>query len=261
VIKALLSGAAAAALLTSSAAAARRELPAWVITPAADSCRTELELSGTSGEDAPVALVSDGETVSLVFPKADAPERAFLPIRVDHKPYANLVLRQAGGKTAAMQLSAETLAAMRKGRALQIGWLAQEPVETELSGSEQGLADLRTCGAQVARRFHAQQAAEHEAQADAAAEARAKAIADEQLATARAQKKAAESEARRNAAETERLRAQAEAERQRAQAEAEAAAQERDEEQAQAAGYPYPQWRGYPDPRDPYYQPSPYRGW
>ncbi len=258
-VKALLSGAAAAALLATSAQAAMRgEAPAWVITPATDSCRTELEMTGLSGVTLPVTLVSDGETVSLLYAKADAPERAFLPIRVDHKPYPNLALRQPEGKGAAMQLSPETLAALRKGGALQIGWLADEPVQTALAGSDQGIADLRTCGAQVAQRFHAQQQAEREAQARAEAEARARSLAEEQMAAAKAQKDAAEAEARRSAAEAEHLRAQTEAERQRAQAEA--------EEQAQADADAYPRARGYGGPRygqDPYGygQPSPYRGW
>jgi hypothetical protein len=272
VIKALVSGAAATALLASSAAAAARsEAPAWVVTPATDSCRTELELTGMSGVTVPVALVSDGDTVDLVFAKPDAPERAFLPVRVDHKPFPNLVLRQGDGKRAAMQLSAETLAALRKGAALQISWLAQEPVQTSLAGSDQGLSDLRTCGAQVAQRFHDQQAAEREAQARADAESRAKALADEQLAAAKAQKDAAEAEAQRSTAEAEHLRAQAEAERRRAQAEADAAARDRDdEEQAQAEqDRNYQRPRGYSGgqggyyPQDPYayYPPQPYRGW
>jgi hypothetical protein len=258
VIKALLSAAAAASL---AATAAHAETPAWVVTPAAEGCRTELELAGASGVVAPVALVSDGEAVQLVFRKADAPERAFLPIRVDHRPYANLVLRQDDGKTAVMQLSAETLTALRKGGALQISWLAEEPVQVGLAGSEQALADLRTCGAQVAARNRSQQAARREAEARAAAEARAQALADEQLAAVKAQKEAAEATARRAAAEAERL--QAETERQRAEAEA---ARERADQQARAEASPY----GYaPDPRDryardpyaAYYGPPGYRGW
>jgi hypothetical protein len=239
-----------------------------VVTPATDNCRTEVELTGISGAVAPVALVSNGDTVELVFAKADAPERAFLPVRIDHKPYPNLVLRQADGKSAAMQLSAETLAALRKGASLQISWLADEPVQTSLAGSEQGLTDLRTCGAQVAQRFRDGQAAERDAQDRAEAGARAKALADEQLAAAKAQKDAAEAEAQRSTAEADQLRAQAEAERQRAQTEADAAARAREEEQAQAGDqqdYPRPQPyspapRGYYS-QDPYYPPQPYRGW
>ena len=268
-IKVLLSAVASAALLASSAAAAARaEAPAWIIVPGADSCRTELELTTASGAVSPAALVSNGVDVDLVFTKPDAPERAFLPIRVDHKPFANLVTRQAGGKSATMQLSAETLAALKKGAALQIGWLADEPVQTGLAGSDQALADLRTCGAQVADRYRAQQAAEREAQARAAADARAQALADEQLAAVRAQKAAAEAETQRNTAEAERLRAAAEADRQRAQA---AADEARAQQQAEAESYPYARARNDPQepsrdayyPPDPYtrYDPPPYRRW
>jgi hypothetical protein len=262
VIKVLLVGAAAAGLLASQAAAAsaarRPDAPAWVIAPGTDNCRTELEFTGVSGVAVPASLVSNGEDVDLVVAKADAPERAFLPIRIDHKPFANLMMRQADGKTAAIQLSAETLTALGKGGALQIGWLADEPVQIGLAGSEQALADLRTCGAQVAQRFRDQQAARQAVQLRADAEARAQALADEQLAVVRAQKAAAEAEAQRNTAEAERLQAAADADRQRAQAEAEAARQ-RAEQQAQADSYPYQRARDYPDDsRDSYYAPDPY---
>jgi len=272
VIKVLLVGAASAVLLASQAAAAtaahRPEAPAWVIAPGADNCRTELELTGVSGVSVPAALVSNGQDVDLVVAKADAPERAFLPIRIDHKPFANLMMRQAGGKTAAIRLSAETLAALRKGGALQIGWLADEPVQIGLAGSEQALADLKTCGAQVAQRFHDQQAAREAAQSRAAADARAQALADEQLAVVKAQKEAAEAEAQRNAAEAERLQAAADADRQRAPA---VAARQQAEQQAQADSYPYQRARDYsddqrdsyysPDPYPAYQPPSPYRRW
>lgn len=254
-IKVLLAGAATAALFASQAAAApaaRPESPAWVIAPGTDSCRTELELTGGDGVAASAALVSNGEDVDLVFAKADAPERAFLPIRIDHKPFANLVMRAADGGTAAMRLSAETLSALRKGGVLQIGWLADAPVQVGLAGSDQALADLRTCGAQVAQRFRDHEAARQATQDRADAQARAQALADEQLAAVKAQKEAAEAEAQRSAAETERL--QAEAERQRAQAEA--------EQQAQAESYPYRRARSYPDdPRDDYYAPDPYQNY
>lgn len=267
--KALLWSAVATALLTSPATAAsisRAEAPAWVVTPGADSCRTELELTGASGAVAPVLLVSDGDAVQLVFTKAGAPERAFLPIRVDHKPFPNLVLRTADGKSTAMQLSAETLTALKKGGALQISWLSDEPLQTSLAGSEQGLADLRTCGAQVAGRFREQQAAERDAKARADTEARTKALADEQFAVAKAQKDAAEAEAQRSAAEAEQLRAQAEASAE--------AARQREEAQADAEAYPYarahdgnygyPQNGGYAPqqaPYPPYGAPPPYSGW
>jgi len=253
VIKLVLSGVAAATLLAGPAAAApataaaRLDAPAWIIVPGADTCRTELELTGASGATAAAALISDGQDVDLVFTKADTPKRAFLPIRVDHKPFANLVLRQPDGKSATMQLSAETLAAVRKGGALQIGWLADEPVQVGLAGSDQALADLRTCGAQVAERYRAQAAAQREAQARAEAEARSQALADEQLAAAKAQRAAAEAEAQRNAAEAERLQAEAQAAR--------AAAQQ----QARIDNDPYARAGDYPqDPRDSY-PPDPYR--
>jgi hypothetical protein len=245
VIKTLLSGAAAALLSASAAAAAAPPPPAWVVQPGADSCRTELELVGASGSTVSATLVSDGERVELTFARAEAPERAFLPIRVDQKPFANLVLRQPDGRTASMQLSAESLEALRRGAALQIGWLAEEPVAMGLKGSEQGLADLSTCGAQVAQRFRAQAAAGEQARAREAADARAQQLADEQLAAAKAQKAAAEAAAERDAAEAERLRAQIEAERARQQAEAES--------------YPYARVRDYSDdPRYREYPPAPY---
>ena len=259
-INAFWSGIAAAALLGSAAAAATRaEAPAWVIVPGADSCRTEIELTGASGRIFPAAFSSDGERVDLAFAKADAPHQAFLPIRIDHKPYSNLVLRQGESGSAAVRLSAESLAALRKGGALQIGWLADEPVEVGLAGSDQALTDLKTCGAQVAEQFRAEAAERREAAARAEAEARAKAIADEQLAAAKAQKAAAEAERARAAAETERLRAETESLRERAQ------------EQARSEAYPYargdadtyePPRYGYP--ADPYagrYEPSPYDRW
>jgi len=267
VIKVLLAGA-TAALLTSPAAAAtapRPEAPAWVIAPGTDGCRTDLELTGAGGAAVAAALVSNGADVDLVFAKADAPERAFLPIRIDHKPFANLVMREADGKTAAMRLSTETLSALGKGGVLQIGWLADAPVQVGLAGSEQALADLRICGAQVSQRFRDREVARQAAQDRADAQARAQALADEQLAAVKAQKEAAEAETQRSAAETERLRAAAEAERQRTQAAA--------EQQAQAESYPYRRAGTYPDdPRDDYapypdqnyqpYQPQyPYRRW
>jgi len=258
VIKAVLSGAVAAALLVPTAgatAAPRAEALAWIIAPGTQNCRIELELAGASGATVQAALVSDGDDVHLVFAKADAPERAFLPIRIDHKPFANLVLRQAGGKTTVMQFSAETLAALRKGGALQIGWLADEPVQIGLAGSDQALTDLRTCGLQVSERFRADQAIKREARERTEAQARAQAIADEQLAAAKAQKAAAEAETERNAAEAESLRAAANAERQRAQAEA----RERAQQQARADRYPYARADDYVEyPRDSYYPPDPY---
>jgi len=257
--KLLLCGVAAAVLLTAQGvlAAPRGDAPAWIVTPAADSCRTDLELTGASGAISPVTLVSDGEGFELLYAKADAPERAFLPLRVDHKAFPNLVLRLSDGR-AAMQLSSETVAALRKGGVLQIGWLGEEPLQTRLSGSEQGLSDLKVCGAQVAARYRQQQVAQRETQARAEAEARAQAISAEQIAAAKAQKDAAEAEARRNAAEADRLQAAADAERARVQAEAEAARQ-RAEEAARAEAYPYARaGGGYADPQGGYEPPDPY---
>jgi len=238
-----MSGAAAALLTTSAAAAAAPAPPAWVVQPDAADCRTEFELTGASGATVAATLVSDGDQVQLIFPRPNAPERAFLPIRVDQKPFANLVLRQDDGRSASMHLSAESVAALRKGAVLQVGWLADEPVQIGLRGSEQALVDLQTCGAQVAQRGRAR-----------AAEERARALADEQLAAVKAQKAAAEAAAERDAAEAERLRAAAEAERQRAQVEADAA--ERARQQAEAQHYPYARVRDYPeDPRYSDYPP------
>jgi hypothetical protein len=202
-----------------------------------------------------------------MYPKADAPERAFLPIRIDHRPYANLVLRRADGRGAAMQLSAETVAALRRGGVLQIGWLVDEPVQARLTGSDQGLTDLKVCGAQVAARFRAQQSAERDAKLRADADARAQALSDEQLAAAKAQREAAEAEAQRTAAQTEQLQAQAEADRARAQAqaqaqaEAEAEARQRAEDDARSDSYPYARAGEYSDPRGGYYPADPYRNY
>ena len=268
-IKLFPAAALASALLCPAAAlAGRAEAPAWIVTPASDSCRTELELVGASGRVVAAALVSDGRGVQLVFDKPDAPERAFLPIRIDRRPYSNLVLRQAGGRAAVVQLGPETVAALRKGSLLQIGWLSGEPAETRLTGSEQGVADLKACGAQVAARLHEQQAAERETQARNDAEARARALSEEQLAAAKAQTAAAEAEARRSEAEAARLQAAAEADRARVQAEADAARQ-RAEDQARSEAWPYARAGGYADPRNDYpqdsygYEPpsSPYRRW
>jgi hypothetical protein len=262
VIKFILCGVTAGALLTAQAALAapRGDAPAWIVTPAADSCRTDLELTGASGAVSPVTLMSDGGGFELLYAKADAPERAFLPIRVDHKPFPNLVLRQGDGR-AAMPLSPETVAALRKGGVLQIGWLGEEPLQTRLAGSEQGLSDLKICGAQVAARFREQQAARRDAQAKADAEARAQAISAEQIAAATAQKDAANAEARRNSAEADRLQAAADAERARVQAEAEAARQ-RAEDEARTEAYPYARANGgYADPQGRYYAPDPYGGY
>ncbi len=241
-----------------------RAAPAWVITPTDQACRAELELTGRSGAVAEVSLESDGGSIVLRFAREEVPAVAFLPIRIDQKPYANLVQRTEGA-TAIMTLSEETVAALRKGSTLQVAWLAAEPLAAPLAGSEQGLVDLRICGAQVAGQRRAREMAREAQQARAEAEARARALSDEQLAAAKAQTAAAEAERRRVAAEASRLAAEsdrlaAEAQRQRALAQAEA---QRREQAAFAARYedyqPPQRWAPYREAA-PYRQPQPYRG-
>lgn len=198
-----------AAAVAGPAAAAGLEASAWAITPEDAACHTDLDLVARSGAVAPIALISDGDHVALRFAREGVPSQAFLPIRVDGKPYANLVQRTGEEGVALMNLSPETLTAMRHGKTLQVAWLAEEAVSASLAGANQGIADLRTCGAQVASQ-HRTREAELEAQRTRAeAEARAKAVADEQLATARAQTAAAEAERQRAAAQAEALAAQA----------------------------------------------------
>lgn len=216
-IRAIIGGAVAAALLSGETVAARppqRSNPAWVVTPTEAGCRVELELSGRSGAVAPVSLTSDGELLSLRFSKADLPARAFLPIRIDKAPYANLMLRSEDD-TGELVLSEETERALRKGGTLGIAWLGAEPMTTSLTGSEQGLVDLRTCGAQAASRHRERAAAQQAARDRAEAEARAKAITEAQLAAVRAQTEAAEAQRRQveEAAERQRRLEAAEAER------------------------------------------------
>jgi hypothetical protein len=192
------------------AAAAGLEASAWAITPEDAACHTDLDLVSRSGAIAPVALISDGEHVALRFTRQGVPSQAFLPIRVDGKAYANLVQRVGEEGVAMMNLSDETLAALRRGKTLQVAWLSDEAVSGSLAGASQGIADLKTCGAQVAGQHRAREA-ELDAQRERTqAEARAKAVADEQLATARAQTAAAEAERQRVAAEAQRAQAQAE---------------------------------------------------
>src|SRR3954453_16278005 len=69
------------------------EAPAWAIAPEDAACHMEFELTSRSGTIAPGALISDGYRVSLRFAKEGLPAEAFLPIRIDGKPYANLVQR------------------------------------------------------------------------------------------------------------------------------------------------------------------------
>jgi hypothetical protein len=190
--------------------------PSWFIKPTDDACRTEVELTGRSGASVPAVLVSDGQRVVLQFAKEDVPERAFLPIRIDQKPYSNLVLRTEPTGTGELVLSEATQAAMRKGVTLQIAWLSNEPVSASLVGSELGLPDLRTCGAQVSAQHRERLIAEQDAKTRAEADARAQAVVEAQVEAARAQQAAADAERQRLAtAEAERRWAEQEAERDR----------------------------------------------
>jgi hypothetical protein len=225
----------AAAVAGPAGAAASLEASAWAITPEDAGCHTDLELVARSGAVAPISLISDGERVALRFAREGVPSQAFLPIRVDGKPYANLVQRTGEEGVAVMDLSEETVAALRHGKALQVAWLADEAVSASLAGARQGIADLKTCGAQVASE-HRQREAELDAQrARAATETRAKALADEQLAAARAQTAAAEADRQRAAAQAEELSAQAAQQRAMADQERERQLAEDDRRRAIAA--------------------------
>jgi hypothetical protein len=265
VIKSIIGGAAAAALLAGpalSAPAAKhvanpppRSTPramglAWVVTPTETGCRADLELVARSGAVTPVSLISDGQLVSLRFFKADLPARAFLPIRVDQKRYSNLMLRGPDG-AGELVLSEETEAAMRKGGTLGVAWLTEEPLQASLGGSEQGLVDLRVCGAQTATRHRDRAAAELAARDRAQADARAKAVTDAQLAAINAQTAAAEAQRRTVEEAAERQRradADAAAERQRQAALEDQAIQNRAYQEARRRAYdpqPYPAAQPY----------------
>ncbi|HEX3364734.1 hypothetical protein [Phenylobacterium sp.] len=202
-------GAVAGLSAAGTAAAAGLETAAWAITPEDSACHTDLEMVSRSGAIAPIALISDGDHVALRFAKEGVPSQAFLPIRIDGKPFANLVQRTGEEGLAVMNLSDETLAALRRGKTLQMAWLADEAVSASLSGAGQGIADLRICGAQVAGQRRAREAELDAQRARAQVDARAKAVADEQLKTARAQTAAAEAERARVTAEAQRVQAQA----------------------------------------------------
>ena len=266
-IRYLLSGALAAAGLASASlavaapAVGQPQNFAWIITPDEDSCHTEIELTGRSGNPAQVELTSDGQFVQLKFTKDEMPKRAFLALDIDKKPYSNLLIRLENPKIGAMTLSEETLSALRKGGTLLIAWLADEPVSARLSGSEQAINDLKVCGAQVAAQYRANLAARQDAETRAATEARAKQLADEQLALVKAQKQAAEAQAAQIAEQTRRQAEEAEAQRRQAEQ-----AQQQDviEEQRRAAeeqrqdylrrSYPPSGWSAPPPPG---YQPYP----
>ena len=244
-----------------AAAAIGLEAPAWAIAPEDGACHTDLELTSRSGAVAPVALVSDGDHVILRFAKEGAPSEAFLPIRIDQRPFANLVQRTGEEGLALMRLSDETLAAMKRGRTLQIAWLSDEAVSGSLAGAAQGISDLRTCGAQVAAQVHAREAELEARRARVAADARAKALADEQLRAVRAQTAAAQAERDRLAAETRKANAQAEALASQAEQNQAYADQERDRraqaqrERAYAQQYYYRDRPPPPDPYSSYYRP------
>ena len=264
-IKSIIGGVAAAALLSGPALAAPAKPTAfaWVVIPTETGCRTDLELIGRSGGITPVSLISDGQLVSLRFFKDDLPTRAFLPVRVDRARFSNLMLRGADG-AGELVLSEETEAAMKRGSTLDIAWLSTEPLSISLGGSEQGLSDLRVCGAQTALRHRERIAADQAARDRAEAEGRAKALNEAQLAAVQAQTAVADAQ-RRQVEET--------AERQRR---TEAAAQERVYQEARQRAYEDERRRAYeqqpsqyddederwaPPPRPVYPQPLPRWGY
>jgi hypothetical protein len=229
----------------------------WIVSPDDDSCHTDIELLGRSTNPAQISLVSDGTQVQLKFVKDEMPKRAFLAIDIDRRPYANLLLRMENPRVGTMTLSDETVAALRKGGSLLIAWLADEPVSAKLAGSEQGLADLKTCGAQVNAQYRANLAARQESTARAEANARAKQLADEQVALVRAQKDAAEAQAQQMAEQTRRQQADADAQRQRDEQDRLRAQDEQRQREADAQRQQYLQ-RYYP-PRPTYPPPGYYR--
>lgn len=252
-------GAAVAALLAGAAQAAPAPPPlAWIITPGEGACRTVLDLATRSGAVTPVSLTSDGVAVSLRFQREDLPERAFLPIRVDQKRFSNLMLRGAELRTGELILSEETETAMRRGSAIAVAWLGEEPLSGSLSGSGPGIADLKTCGAQAASQARARTSADAAAKAEAEANGRARAVADAQVAAARAQTAAAEAERQRVAETSERQRRAEAIEQERLYAEQRqreySGQRQRDYEAAEArAAYDAAQReRAYREYRDPY---------
>lgn len=267
-IKSIIGGAAAAALLSGPAGAAAPSaassppLPAaWIVSPTDTGCRVDLELVGRSGGVTPVTLTSDGQLVSLQFFKDDLPARAFLPIRIDKARFSNLMLR-GDGATGELVLSEETEAAMRKGGTLGVAWLSDEPLTASLAGSQQGLADLRLCGAQAANTHRDRMATEQAARDRAESERRAKALNDAQLAAVQAQAAAAEAQRRQVEEAADRQRRLEAAQAERAYAEARQRAYEEDRRRAYARQAeededprwtPPPQRQAWPPPR--YYNP------
>lgn len=253
-IRSIIGGAVAAALLSGPALAAPSRAtparstpprstappaPAWVVIPTESGCRMDLELTARSGAITPISLHSDGQLVSLRFFKEDLPARAFLPIRVDKQRFSNLMLR-GEGSSGELVLSEETEAAMRRGATLSVAWLTEEPLSASLGGSEQGLMDLRVCGAQTASRHRERTAADQAARDRARAEARAKAVADAQLAAIQAQTAAAEAQKRTVEEAAERQR--------RADADAAFERQRRADAEVQARAYEEARQRAYAPP-------------
>ena len=230
------------------------EASAWAITPEDAACHTDIELVARSGAVAPIALISDGERVALRFAREGVPSQAFLPIRVDGKAFSNLVQRTGEEGVAVMNLSDETLWALRHGKTLQVAWLSDEAVSASLLGAGQGIADLKVCGAQVASQHRSREAQIDAQRARAQADARAQAVADEQLAAARAQTAAAE--AQRASAQADELAAQAEQNRAMAEEARQRALADQDRQRALA------QQRYYYGDRSPYGPPQqPYGGY
>jgi hypothetical protein len=261
VIRYLLTGVLAAAVSAGASMAAPAPPPnsvfTWIVTPDDDSCHTDIELLGKSTAPSSISLASDGQQVTLRFAMEEMPKRAFLAIDIDRKPYSNLLTRMENPKVGVMVLSDETVAALRKGGSLLIAWLADEPVSAKLAGSEQGINDLKVCGAQVNAQYRGNLAARQEGEARAAAEARAKQLADEQVALVRAQKQAAEAQAAKLAEETRAAQAQsqAQAEAQRRQALADQQRQEAEQQRQEYLQRYYPQRATYPPSN--YYRPYP----
>lgn len=265
-IRQIIGGAVAAALLSGPVlAAAARPSPAnstlaWVVNPTDSGCRVDLELVGRSGAITPISLISDGQLISLRFFKSDLPTRAFLPIRIDKARFSNLMLRGEGG-AGELVLSEETEAAMRKGGTLGVAWLSEEPLTVSLAGSEQGLGDLKVCGAQTASRHRERLAADRAARDRAEAEARAKALNDAQLAAVQAQTAAADAQRRQVEETAERQRRAEAAATERAYAEARQRAYEQERGRAYQGQYEEddePRWAPPPRPVWPpprYYNP------
>lgn len=277
-VKSIIGGAAAAVLLSGpilvagpahaapsrpparAPAPARPAALAWVVTPTDTGCRTDLELTSRSGAVTPVSLTSDGQLVSLRFFKEDLPARAFLPLRVDKARYSNLMLRGADG-SGELVLSEETEAAMKKGGILGVAWLTDEPLSAPLAGSEQGLADLRVCGAQTAGRYREKLMADQTARDRAETEARAKALADAQLAAVKAQAAVADAQ-RRQVEETAERQRRADEDARARQVEQARLDQEHADEASQQRAYDDERRRAYQAPSpddedDPQYTPPP----